>query len=339
MKAKRIDINWHSGLSVYASEKFLKAVGDEFGWLGGTDSSGTLRCILPYTIVRKGMIRMVRFRVEAVSLGGELEAREEELFLNDAMAYFRSIGADVVIPASVNTIFRSYPEGAVVAPYGSYIIDLERSEDVLWNNVHSKHRNVIRNAKNKGVQIRSGTQYLDVAYQLVRDTFKRSSLPFMSHEAFHRMVAGLGENVKVFVAESGGINQGCAVIPYSGYSAYYAYGGSSEHPISGATNLLQWEAMRSFRDLGVKRYDFCGVRINPEKGSKAAGLMMYKERFGGQLVQGYMWKYALSPLKSALYSLAVRLLRGGDIVDKERHKLPNAQRPLVQDCGKAATSI
>ena len=49
--------------------------------------------------------------------------------------------------------------------------------------------------------------------------------------------------------------------------------------------------------------------------------MMFKERFGGQLFQGYMWKYSLRPLQYAAYSLAVRLLRGGDIVDAERHKL------------------
>ena len=51
---------------------------------------------------------------------------------------------------------------------------------------------------------------------------------------------------------------------------------------------------------------------------------MFKQRFGGQPVQGYMWKYSLNPLKYAVYSLAVRLLRGGDIVDIEHHKLANA---------------
>jgi len=48
---------------------------------------------------------------------------------------------------------------------------------------------------------------------------------------------------------------------------------------------------------------------------------MFKQRFGGQLAQGYMWKYSLNPLKYAVYSMAVRLLRGGDIVDIERYKL------------------
>ena len=44
----------------------------------------------------------------------------------------------------------------------------------------------------------------------------------------------------------------------------------------------------------------------------------YKQQgFGGELVQGYMWKYPLRPLRSMAYSVAVRWLKGGDVVDQE----------------------
>ena len=321
LKAEPVMIDWNPGLSIYASEEFLKAVGDEYGWLGGRDESGALRCVLPYTVVCKTMVRMVRFRVQTIPVGPELTVDEEKSFLNGALKCFRSLGADVVIPPATNTIFRSYPDKAQAAPYGSHVIDLTPSEDVLWANMHSKHRNVIRNATNKGVQVCTGLEYTEKAYELIRDTFKRSAMSFMDRNAFQRMVSSLGEYVKVFVAVSQGEIHGCAVIPFSRHCAYYAYGGSCAHPLSGATNLLQWEAIRAFRALGVQQYDFCGVRINPEKGSKAAGLEMYKERFGGKLIQGYMWKASLRPLKAAVYSLGVRVIRGGDIVDRERHKL------------------
>jgi peptidoglycan biosynthesis/recognition FemAB-like protein len=321
MKALPIDIDWHSGLSIYASEQFLKTAGAEYGWLGGMDHLGRRRCILPYTVVKRATVRMVRFRVQTISLDEMLGLQEEKVFLNSAVEYFRSIGADLIIPATTNAIFRTYPDNAMAAPYGTYVIDLRQSEEVLWKNVHSKHRNVIRNAHKKGVRILSGMEFAKTVYRLIQETFKRSSLPFMSYNTFERMVLGLGENVKLFVADWKGFVQGCAVIPFSQQGAYYSYGGTVSEPLSGATNLLQWEAIRYFRSLGVKCYDFCGVRINPKKGSKAAGLMMYKQRFGPQLLQGYMWKYHLNPLKSAIYSLGIRMLRGGDIVDRERHKL------------------
>jgi lipid II:glycine glycyltransferase (peptidoglycan interpeptide bridge formation enzyme) len=91
--------------------------------------------------------------------------------------------------------------------------------------------------------------------------------------------------------------------------------------VDGATKLLHWDAMRLFRNLGVERYDFSGARIDPEKGSKQEKLAMYKRELGGRLVQGYIWKYPLQPLKFAVYSYAVRFQRGGDIVDQEKHKL------------------
>jgi hypothetical protein len=321
MRAIPIEINWHPGLSIYASESYLKLVGNEFGWIGGFDDSGGLRCILPFTVIRKPFFRMVRFRVETIPVGGELHLEDEKSFLNSAVEHFRSKGADMIIPATTNTIFRTYPPGAVAAPYGSYIIDLTQPEEVLWNNLHSKHRNVIRNAGKKGVEVRNGTEYLDTAYELIRDTLKRSKLGFMGFEAFKAFVLSLKENVKIFVAEYEGVAQGCAVVPFSSYCAYYLYGGSITKPLSGATNLLQWEAIRLFRGLGVKRYDFVGVRINPERESKQEGLMTFKQRFGGQFFQGYMWKYSFHSVKYGVYSMAVRLLRGGDIVDQERHKL------------------
>ncbi len=326
VRASRVDINWHPGLPIFASEPFLKAVGDEYGWIGGFDDSGNLRCILPYTVIRKAIFRMVRFRVETIPLGEGLAVEEEKSFLNSAVEYFRSRGMDMIIPATTNTIFRIYPEGAVAAPYGSYIIDLNQSEETLWNNLNASHRRKVRLAMKQGVQIRSGMEYLNTVYELVRDTFKRSRLGFMSHKAFKHYVLSLNESVKILIADYQGTVQGCVVIPFSDHSAYYVYGGSIPEPQTGATNLLHWEAIQQFRGLGVKRYDFVGVRINPEKGSKQEGLMMFKQRFGGQLVQGFMWKYSFHPLKFSTYSLAIRFLRGGDIVDHECHKLKMTER-------------
>jgi len=321
IKAAPVPINWHPGLSIYASEPFLKHVGNEYGWLGGTDDSGRLRCILPYTIVKKAIFRLVRFRIETILLDDDLSIEEEKSFLNSAMKYFRSIGADVIIPATTNTIFRTYPDGATAAPYGSFIIDLTQPEESLWNNLHSKHRNVVRNAVKKGVEIREGINQMDTAHELISNTLKRSKLGFISYNELKNFVDTLPDNVKILTAYHENIAQGCAIIPFSNYSAYYLYGGSISHPLSGAMNMLQWEAIKLFRNLGVQHYDFVGVRIEPKAGSKQEGLMTFKQRFGGRLSQGYMWKYSLKPFSYRVYSLAVRYLRGGDIVDHEHHKL------------------
>jgi hypothetical protein len=320
---------WDPGLPVFAKEEFLRAVGDEYGWLGGVDETASLRCVLPFTIVRKAGVRMVRFRVETIPFGKELDVLEERSFLNGVVQHFRENRADVIIPASTNTIFRAYPEGAEAAPYGTYFVSLAKAEDALWAAVSPSHRRHVRSAEKSGVRVRSAPECMHVTHAIIHNTFKKSSLPFMSLESFARMVEGLGENAHLLVAECHGQIQSCALIAYSLQGAYYLYGGSIPQAVPGAMHLLHWEAIRLYRRLGVRRYDFCGARIDPAPGSKAAGLAAFKQRFGADLDRGYMWKCSISPLKSAIYSLGVRWLRGGDIVDAEHHKLDH--RLIVAD--------
>ena len=89
-------------------------------------------------------------------------------------------------------------------------------------------------------------------------------------------------------------------------------------------HLLHWEAMLRFQAMGVKRFNLQGVRINPEEGSKQEGILTYKKGFGGEMVQGFMWKYSFRPWKSVAYSVVIRLLKGGDIVDNDCHKLASS---------------
>ncbi|MGC9965716.1 MAG: peptidoglycan bridge formation glycyltransferase FemA/FemB family protein [Syntrophobacteraceae bacterium] len=321
MKAAPIDIDWHPGLPIFACESHLKSVGDEYGWIGGFNDSGKLCCVLPYTIIRKAIFRMVRFRVETIFLDQELDEINEKSFLNSAIGYFRSIGADLIIPGTNNAIFRTYPDGADAAPYGSYVIDLSQSEDILWQNIERITRQNIKTAQKKGVTIRNGGERLDAVYERIRDTFKRSKVSFMSYAAFERYVDGLGANCKIMVADYQGAPQSFVLFAYSEYCAYAVYAGNLANQFQGANKLIYWEAIRFFKELGVQRYDFVGARIAPEKGSKQDGINSLKRRFGAKLKQGYMWKYPLRPVSFMAYNLAVRLLRGGDIVDNERHKM------------------
>ena len=329
IRAKPVGIDWHPGLSIFASEAFLKAVGDEYGWLGGIDDAGRLRCVLPYTVVRKGIFRIVRFRVATIPLEEGIQLEEEKSFLNSVVAHFRSLGLDVIIPATTNTIFRTYPDGADAAPYGTYIVDLTQPEETLWRNISRSTRHNINTARKEGVRIRSGFEHLDASYPLVRETLKRSNLPFMSYDAFKRYALGLGENGKLMIAEHGGVIQSCDLFAFSKNCAYAIYGGNLARQQQGANKLILWEAICWFRQLGIPRFDLVGARINPDKGSKQEAINLFKERFGASLTQGYMWKYPLRPLRALAYTLAARWLKGGDIVDQERHKMQDGRGPVA----------
>ena len=328
MKVNKIEIRWHDGLPIYASEEFLKSESKEFGWIGGTNREGQqLRCILPYTVIRKPGFRMIRFRTGTIPLEGELDLAEEKSFLDSVVAHFRSIGADIIIPSGNHAIFRTCPDGSAFGPYGTFINDLEQSEEVLLAGIRKTFRQNIRKAASAGIQIKCGMEYLETAYHLVAETLQRSEVKFKSFADFKNKIEAFGDFVKIFVAEHEGVIQGCMVAPFSRHTAYNCYAGSRPKPALGSMHLLHWEAMRKFKEWGVKQFDFQGVRISPQKGSKQEGIMHYKQGFGGQLMQGYLWKFPLRPLKSIAYSVGVRLLMGGDIVDQERKTVVGKRQP------------
>jgi hypothetical protein len=338
VRATRIGIEWDRHLPIFASERYLRLLGNEYGWIGGVDDSGNLACILPFVVVSKAVFRLVRFPVETILLDSSIDAEQEKRFLNGAVEHLRDLKVDLIVPATFNSLFRTVPDGALAAQYGNLVVDLTKSEDELWQAVHRKHRSVIRNAVREGVTIASGIEHLDTAYNLTSSSFLRSAPGFigrsrirarLNHAEFCRVAQGLGEYVQVLVAQHQGVAQCAAVIPFSGHSAYYMHGGSVAKPVLGASNLLQWEAMRRFRAMGVRRYNFFGARIDPPKGSKAEGIRKFKERFGGEFVSGFMWKYSFRRGKYALYELAAWARNGGDVVDQERKRQSTAEAEPV----------
>jgi hypothetical protein len=320
MRVEPIAFDWNPQFSVFASKNFLASVSDHFGWFGGFSEGMGLRCILPYTVVRKAGIKLVRFRVETIPVTNPFTIEEERLFLNCVVDHLREAGMDVIIPSTTNAVFRTVPRGAQWVPYGNFQVDLALAEDVLWRQISRIYRQNICTARTLGVEIETGDRRSDV-YGLIKSTVGRSGLPFMSYGAFVRYLDGLGDFQKVFSAHYNGSLQSCVVFGFSDHHAYAIYGGNSECMVQGANKLLHWEAMRHFKEVGVSKYDFCGARLNPPKGSKQESINAFKRRLGGKLTEGYIWKQPLRRIGSFAYSMAVRFLRGGDIVDSETRRL------------------
>jgi hypothetical protein len=181
-------------------------------------------------------------------------------------------------------------------------------------------------AEDPSIGVEKVEHVLDAAHALIKETFARSKLPFMNCQSLRRFMLGLGDKGKLITAEYQGVLQSCVIYAFSDYCAYAVYAGNVVPQHQGANKLVYWEAFRLFKKLGARRFDFVGARINPEKGSKQEAINLFKQRLGAKLTQGYIWKYPLRPWRSLAYSYGVRLLRGGDIVDMERHKMKDHER-------------
>lgn len=281
---------------------------------------------LPYIVKKRGIYKFVQ--LPSIIVGGNEDSAGKQQFIEGAVEELcRKENPDAIL--TLNTAICSvHPEKAEYCKFGSYIIDLQKTEDEIFAEIHSKHRNVIRKAEKDGLTVDFGPQYADVCYEQIKETYERQQRVAYTKEHFEKLKK-LGENVDYWVVKSGEEVQGCAVLLWSkGFSSYYLHGGSGPHPHGGAMNLLHWEAIRKMKERGVLKYDFVGARVNPEPGSKLEGIQRFKSRFGGEMKVGYMWRYVNRPFRYKLYTLMLNSYMKyvkhdntfSDIIKEERAK-------------------
>lgn len=275
--------------------------------------------VLPFYIKKRLMFTYMLFTTNVWGVDSELEQLE---FLNNVISYIKQkVKVDFILSQHVTALFGAYPNGANFCHFGSYILDLSPTIDDLWAKMHVKHRNVVRKALKENVVTSCDLANKECCIELIQNTLRRQNVAIINPFIINQL--DNIRNVDYWIAEYEGNIEGAAIILWAtNSSAYYMYGGSSPSPHTGAMNLLQWEVIRKMKDNGVKKYDFVGARISPLKGSKYDGIQRFKERFGGELNNGFLWKMPLNKFKYYLYVFAVWLVTKGDykgdIIDQER---------------------
>jgi lipid II:glycine glycyltransferase (peptidoglycan interpeptide bridge formation enzyme) len=307
-------------LPIVGTAPYLRAKAPRYGWFRGGD------LVLPFLVERRALFHRLVFTHQTICLSGSCEQADEREFLDQVVQAARKLGVDFIYQPQATAVFSVVPQGAVYAPFGTYVVDLQLPVDQLWANVHGKHRNVIKKAKEAGVEITEGPHNLPICHELIQSTMKRNEKLSVSLGELERFRENLGENASFYVAKKDNVPQGAAVIVWNaGHTADYLHGGTSESPFGGGMNLLHWTAMTDMKARGVRYYDFVGARVSPPSGSKLETIQRFKVRFGATMRQGYLWKYPLKPLRYSAYRLFARanaLMHGatyqGDIIDEER---------------------
>ena len=301
---------------VVASPDFFVSVGAiDYGYI--IDNG----CILPFYIKKKFLFRYMIFSTGILNCSS---SEQEQVFLDRLIPFVKeSFKIDFILSQHVNALFSIVPPRSQYCLFGSYILDLSLTEDDIWAKMHSKHRNVIRKAEKDGVIITCGDDNKEECIKLVQNTLLRQGIAPINDNVFSNL--GNVKYVDYWLATlNNGIEGGAIIYWYPNCGAYYMYGGSGEKPHTGSMNLLQWNVIKKMKENNVKFYDFMGARINPEVGSKYEGIQRFKERFGGELKKGYLWKYSLNDFKYWLYRLLVFVYSKGhfhgDIIDQERKR-------------------
>jgi hypothetical protein len=288
---------------------------------------------MPVCIIKKLIFRYCQFLDSPFCRNESIEESEKE-FLDEVIMFLKkSKGIHWLLETPVYSFFSNYPTNAKHIPFGSHVVDLSLEEDSLFANVHSKHRNVIKKAQKDGVVIEKGNsgKFIDEYAKMDVDTWKRSNRASSGKSAIANQMECLGDNAVIYLAYLDGEVQSGALYYYNDQMCYYMHGANKNNPHNGAGNLLQWQAMLDMKANGVKRFSFVGCRINEDENSKYHGIQRFKERFGGELVQGYMFKKTLNPSMWFLFDLINKvrnLMKCGkfqgkqDIIDSEIYKWP-----------------
>jgi len=283
--------------------------------------------VLPYYIKK---ILIFRYIVFPTGVIGKYDKNEEQIFLENILEHLRKKpGIDFILMQHATALFNTYPKGASACHFGTYSLNLTKTEEELFAGLHPKHRNVIKKAKNDGIIISEGSDNFNDCVLLVQETLKRQGLSYPSIGYFQQLKKNLGENLDFWIARDESMIHGSAIILWSkGHNSYYLFGGSSGKHHNGALNLLQWEVIRLMKSRSVYTHDFVGARLNPAKGSKYEGIQRFKERFGGDLKEGYLWKFPIRKIKYRLYINALkikcilkRIEYTGDVIDQEYKRL------------------
>jgi serine/alanine adding enzyme len=165
------------------------------------------------------------------------------------------------------------------------LIDLTKSEEILWKEVYPKRRNEIKKSVKQGVftGIFNETSLVEKSYEILVEVYRRARLPLPGKEYFINAKNILGDIG--FLKFVGAFYEkkliGVMYILCYNERIYEWYIGSyAEYMNIHSNDLLIWDTFKWSKINQYKIYDFGGAG----KPDKEYGVREYKKKFGGTIV-------------------------------------------------------
>ncbi len=202
------------------------------------------------------------------------------------------------------------------------IVDLTRDENDLLAGMKAKTRYNIRLPSRREVQARPGSEDdLMTFYRLYSETSQRNGFLIRPPAYYLDLWAQFlrANRARLLLAEVKGEPIAGLILFHFGQTAWYMYGASSsQHRSLMPNHLLQWEAIRSAKNLGCAQYDMWGAPDHFDTSDPMWGVYRFKIGFGGETMRGLgAFDYSPWPWRYRLYTVAMpRLLA---LVRHHRH--------------------
>lgn len=154
------------------------------------------------------------------------------------------------------------------------------SQEVIWANLTSKNRNMVRKAQKSGVKIHRG-QFPDIyktfreIYNLTMDSDNAKPYYYFAEEFYDSICNDLPEEAQVFWAEYEGKAIAASImLSVNGYMSYHLSGSLREYQHMAPTNLLLYKAA-----LWGCRNGCRSLHLGGGVGSKEDSLFKFKSSF------------------------------------------------------------
>ena len=276
------------------------------------------RYILSIRVKKVFIFRSGLLDSEPFSLTSDNFLNYEKAFMNRCCEYIKKNNLLDWIQSEISANFLVYPNKAVVYGAGNYILDIENhTEEELFEKLHSKNRNMVRRGQREGVTVlRKGDNLIHDYKQVEDQVWARNKQAPRSMEYYNKISEYMPNTSSCAVAYKDDIPEAGAIFLYTKAMGYYHHGASKTKPTPGAHNYLIWDEILYLKSLGVRKICFVGYRREKEAclNSKALGIQKFKERFGGDVLLTYSFKYEFNRTKYKLYRIA------NWIINKEKIK-------------------
>ena len=205
---------------------------------------------------------------------------------------------------------RGYTSCKPIQPEATQLLPIDLEPEALKAGFKPKTRYNLNLSERKGVKVRASKDVQTFA-RLAADTARRQGihLPGAAYYQAAIDLFGPGDAVRLYLAEHDGDTLGGIMVFRFGKTAYYLFGGSTDHKRELMPNyLLHWQAMLDFRAMGCETYDWWGVPEEPAPDHPWFGLYRFKTGFGGETVRYIgLYQRVLRPAALALEERAQRL--------------------------------
>lgn len=276
----------------------------------------------------------LNIRYGPVYLGSpDMEVKKEMLgLLIEELEYYCRRQGIVSIRGDFNSIYESFGEDnadsyvrdtLLAAGYvqagqeATFLVDLRRDEDTLWNNLKPSVRNKIRRGRDQGISIENIKEDAELSSYYEFSCRCRHSLGLKSYSLRNfsemwRILQPAGMLEIYCAVYEGELLGGLGVWLHAGVMVEWGAIQSERARVEKlyCSDLLKWEAIQNGRASGYRLFDLSGVSPDPERAdSKSKGIYDFKSKWGGEFLRFKNYSKTFRPLRKKVIETGLNLAK------------------------------